>query len=126
MNRRLGAVLVVEDDALLALDLADTLERAGYAVCAPAADNEAARRTIDESSPSFAFLDYDLGSATSVPTAVELARRGIPFVYVTGRPGAVRENPLAPEAPILSKPCSTKRLLAALEGESDGFRVAAE
>ena len=114
MNEHRTTILVVEDDALLALDLADLLADAGYDVIDPAGSNETARRAIERQRPHFALLDYNLGEETSVPTAIDLAQRNIPFIYVTGRAEAVAANPLAPSAPILSKPYRVEEILQAL------------
>lgn len=110
-----GPVLIVEDDLLLAMDLSEILSDAGYALCDPAADNASARSIIRANAPGFAFLDYNLGCDTSVATACELQTRGIPFVYVTGRPDAVRLDHAAPRAPILAKPYDPRDILLALE-----------
>lgn len=109
-----GAILVVEDDAILALDLADILQEAGYEVFNPVSTNDLAHRAIEARRPSCALLDYNLGPETSVPTAVALALRGIPFAYVTGRPDAVATNPLAPSARIIAKPYRASEILQAI------------
>ncbi len=114
MSAKKKTILLVEDDALLALDLADILVEAGYEVCDPASSNELARRVIERDRPAFALLDYNLGNETSIPTAIELAQREIPFAYVTGRAEAVTKNPLAPCAPVISKPYREEEILRAL------------
>lgn len=111
MDESRGTVLVVEDDAILALDLTDILEEAGYEVFNSASTNDLARRAIEGRRPMCALLDYNLGQETSVPTALALAQREIPFAYVTGRPDAVAENPLAPSARILAKPYRASDIL---------------
>lgn len=114
MTGRRGTVLVVEDDAMLALDLADLLTQAGYEVIDPAENNEVAKRALQRQRPAFALLDYNLGSETSIPTALELVQREIPFLYVTGRAEAILTNPLAPVARVLSKPYRAEDLLQAI------------
>lgn len=115
MNAKRKTILLVEDDALLALDLADMLTDAGYEVCDPANSNEVARRVIERDQPSFALLDFNLGKETSIPTAMELANRSIPFAYVTGRAEAVSTHPNAPSAPVISKPYRPHEILQAIE-----------
>lgn len=114
MNEKRKTILLVEDDALLALDLADMLMEAGYDVCDPAGSNEVARRVIERDKPAFALLDFNLGSETSIPTALELANRSIPFAYVTGRAEAVATHPQAPSAPVISKPYRADEILQAI------------
>ncbi len=107
-------VLVVEDDAMLALDLETILREAGYAICAVASENGTAEQAIATSPPAVALLDYNLGGTTSAATAIELRRRDIPFAYVTGRPEAVRADATAPSARIVAKPYSRSQILDAL------------
>lgn len=94
-------VLVVEDDYLLALELVLTVEDAGGEVVGPALSVAEALELLDPS-PCVASLDVQLGQETSSPIADELARRGVPFVFVTGTP----ERIAAPHhtRPICSKP----------------------
>lgn len=108
-------VLIVEDDAMLALDLELILRDAGYEICAVASQNAKARQAIERSPPAVALLDYNLGAATSAATASELTRRDIPFAYVTGRPDSVRADALAPPARIIAKPYSRSQILDVLE-----------
>jgi CheY-like chemotaxis protein len=81
--------LVVEDDALIALEIVDILERDGCAVVGapgnlPAALDIARKATID-----FALLDFNLGSGNAEAVAHVLDRRAIPFALVTAYPGCV-------------------------------------
>ena len=115
MDENRGTILVVEDDAILALDLADILEEAGYEVFYAAPTNDLAQRAIEGRRPMCALLDYNLGLETSVPTALALAQRDIPFAYVTGRPEAVAANPLAPSARVIAKPYRASDILQVIE-----------
>lgn len=108
-------VLIVEDDAMLALDMEMILRDAGYEICAVASKNEKARQAIEKSPPAVALLDYNLRDATSAATANELSRRAIPFAYVTGRPESVRADACAPPARIIAKPYSESQILDVLD-----------
>jgi DNA-binding response OmpR family regulator len=106
-------VLVVEDEALIAMDLGATLRRAGCRVVGPAPGIEQALRTIAAEEADVALLDVNLGGEEIFPVADELARRGIPFVFLTGYgrdalPERFRDRPTSP------KPYSAKPLLAKL------------
>ncbi len=57
-------VLVVEDDYLVAMDIARALERAGAEV--------------------IAILDINLGGEMAFPVADALMARGVPFIFATG------------------------------------------
>jgi DNA-binding NarL/FixJ family response regulator len=107
-------VLVVEDDALVALDLADMLRDQGYEVVGPVASVAAALGHCRGGPVDLGLLDFNLGGETSAVLADELTSRGIKFVFVSGYrreslPARFRETP------VLSKPVSPTVLLRAIE-----------
>jgi CheY-like chemotaxis protein len=111
---RSARILVVEDDAFLALDLAEHLGGAGFTVIGPATSAAEAMRLLGEPPSDAAVLDVHLGPReTSEPVAVELKARGIPFVTVTGYSHEQRP-PAFDGAPVLSKPVRAVDLIAAL------------
>lgn len=77
-------VLVVEDEALVALEIVHSLREARFEVLGPARSVAQAFDILKKSRCSAAVLDINLGSETSEAVAVELNRRGIPFVIVSG------------------------------------------
>ena len=79
-----NTVLVVDDEPLIALDIAEGLDRAGYKVLGPANSVAQARTLLSQSRCAAAVLDVNLGQETSVPLAKELRRLGIPFIAVSG------------------------------------------
>ena len=96
-------VLVVEDEALVALDMADEMQRAGADV-AMAASSRHALRLIGARHFDVAVLDFQLTDGDSLPVAAELNERKVPFFFVTaqGRLPVIREH--HPSAPVFSKP----------------------
>lgn len=108
-------MLVVEDEALIALDLAAMLRRAGYAVVGPARRVAPALRHVAcDPPPDAALLDVNLAGEMVFPVADALAGRGVPFALLTGY-----ARDALPERfwdrPLLGKPCTTAPLLAMLE-----------
>ena len=82
MNKR---VLVVEDDAMIALDIARELTDAGLEVVGPAISVAKALRLIGDYGCDAAVLDVNLGNnETSEPVARELRARSTPFVVLSG------------------------------------------
>lgn len=78
-------VLVVEDNAVIGYDLVAMLEGWGYVARGPFASNEEALAEIAVFDPDAAILDIQLkGGVTSEPVAVDLRRRGTPFLCLTG------------------------------------------
>lgn len=78
-------IMIVEDEALLALELELEVESAGHVVVGTAASRKAAIDIIDASVPEFAFVDVHLSDGPSgIDIGRRLAERKIPFVFVTG------------------------------------------
>jgi DNA-binding response OmpR family regulator len=81
---RAARLLVVEDEMLVALSLEDQLADAGYEVVGPAFSLDEAMRLAESEPLDGAVLDINLAGEKAYPVADLLARRGVPFVYVTG------------------------------------------
>ena len=78
-------IMIVEDEALLALELDLEVESAGHVVVGTAASLKAAFDIIETSVPEFAFVDVHLSDGPSgIDIGRRLADRKIPFVFVTG------------------------------------------
>jgi CheY-like chemotaxis protein len=78
-------ILVVEDDYLIAAELASSLEDSGAQVIGPARSVKDAMTLLqNEMHIDCAVLDIHLGYERVYPMADELASRGVPFVFTTG------------------------------------------
>jgi PAS domain S-box-containing protein len=77
-------VLVVEDEAIVALEIEQNLQDAGFEVVGPAARVAEALELLKEFGCDAAVLDINLGSETSEPIARMLSEKGTPFVTVSG------------------------------------------
>jgi PAS domain S-box-containing protein len=77
-------IMIVEDEALVAMILEDQLEELGISIVATCASVPEAMRAIEKSAPEAAILDVNLGGQLVYPVADRLIDRGIPFVFVTG------------------------------------------
>lgn len=106
-------VLVVEDEARIAMLIRDTLEDLGCQVVGIASRLEEARAKVASMEFDAALLDVNLNGEPSYPLADELASRGIPFVLATGY-GASRIPPDHKDAPVLQKPFLRAELERAL------------
>lgn len=107
-------VLVVEDLALVALELEVTLMAAGVRSVDIAPNLASAMTMLDASEPAFdlALLDINLHGQHSYP-AIDLCRaRQIPLLLVTGYDVSMLLEPYQ-RLPCVQKPCETSRLLQA-------------
>lgn len=109
----MARILIVEDEAVLALDLSLQLADAGFDVVGPASSSEEALKLLHSVGCDAALLDINLEGETSEPAAAALLALGVPFVSLTGYSAAERPA-IFRHAPMLEKPVRTPALLAAL------------
>jgi CheY-like chemotaxis protein len=79
-----ASILIVEDQVIVALELQDALEAAGYTVVGPAGRVDEALKLSRSQRIDAAVLDYDLHGQKVLPVARALKSRGVPYVLVTG------------------------------------------
>ena len=119
MNTRENTILIVEDDALQALDLNLIVQQSSGSVVGTAFSAERALEIAKACRPFISIVDVSLGSLTS---GLVLARHLYEhyqsnIIFVTGDPQSVRSA--EPEYPyeLLAKPVSRVELLRAIEAE---------
>jgi CheY-like chemotaxis protein len=78
-------ILVVEDEAIVAIDLQCQLRKLGYDVPDPVASGDQALQTIEESRPDLVLMDINIeGELDGIATASRIpADYGIPVIYLT-------------------------------------------
>ena len=112
-DRPIHRILVVEDEALVAMLVEDALEEAGFGVIGPVRSVGQALETLEAEQPDAAVLDLNLAGENSVAVADALVARGIPFVVATGY-GAAGLPPTHRNALVLPKPYDLADLTAML------------
>lgn len=108
-------ILIVEDDALIAMELEERLQDMGYDVLGPAATVEEAQTAIAASRPDAALLDSNLAGVSSTELAAGLAANGVPVAFCTGYDTIKNLPPQLQNAPILTKPIGDADLLKVLK-----------
>jgi DNA-binding LytR/AlgR family response regulator len=105
-------LLIVEDDYLIAADLASSLEELGAEVVGPAGTVEDALELVQRSGETLdgAVLDINLREQRVYPVATALARHRVPFVFVTGYDTVAIPEAYA-SAPRCEKPVDKTQLL---------------
>jgi DNA-binding response OmpR family regulator len=81
---RAKRILVVEDEALIAMMLEDMLIDLGFDVVGPALTFENALRLARSEDYDCAILDVNLGSHRSYPIADAVAARGLKLLFASG------------------------------------------
>jgi CheY-like chemotaxis protein len=107
--------LVVEDEYLIAADLAAVLQDLGAEVTGPAGTLEEALSLVESDGDRLdgAVLDVNLGAERVYPLADVLRRRGIPFVFTTGYDAGAFPQ-LYADVPRCQKPTDERRLARCL------------
>lgn len=116
-------VLIVEDEALLALELEGLLEDAGHKVVGWATSSGEARDMVDTVDADLAFVDVHLNDG---PTGVELAgyiadRKRSTVVFLTANPKRIPEH-FSGAVGVIAKPYTMNGLTAALRYLHEGVR----
>ncbi len=107
-------ILLLEDDALIALDLEDRVRGFGYDVIGPAGTLEEAAALIEGHLPDAALLDGNINGKSSIDFAALLMERGVPVAFCTGYEKIAGLPEALRNAPILCKPISDDALLKVL------------
>jgi light-regulated signal transduction histidine kinase (bacteriophytochrome) len=107
-------ILIVEDQALIAIDMEETLRRMGARDVRLSPNAADALVAIDEFNPDAAVLDFNLGTDTAVDAADALMRRSIPFIFATGYGDSVMIPERMRAIAVLRKPISPKTLAEGL------------
>ncbi|CAN7606889.1 hypothetical protein LJR164_004490 [Phenylobacterium sp. LjRoot164] len=106
---------MVEDDYFAALEIGATLRRAGAEIVGPCADTPSALACLDDTAPTCAVLDLDLGyGRLEFEVALELRRLQVPFLFHTAHPAGQFPADLR-NTVLLPKPVPDHRLIAAVE-----------
>ena len=106
-------ILIVEDEAPIALSLASAVAQAGGVVIGPTAAVAASFALMADHALDGALLDIRLRGETSFPLADVLAVLGIPFVFVSRMSSALMPYPHR-DRPLFDKPYELHHVIAAL------------
>ena len=96
-------VLLVEDEAIIAMTAEDMLEELGCTVAATASNLQEAFACVEERAFDVALLDINLNGQQSLPVAARLRHAGTPFVFTTGY-GAAGCGAKYADVPLVTKP----------------------
>ena len=111
-------VLLVEDEGLIRLTLAETLEDAGYIVIAAGTGDEACELLLQKDGFDVLLTDIQMpGAADGIDVARSFQARhpNCPIVFMTGRPDMLsRVGRLSASEALLRKPFGAAQMLTAL------------
>lgn len=104
-------ILVAEDEFIVAFDLCDTVQEAGFEVEGPHSEISTAMLAVQKTRPDLAILDVELEDGTAFPLADALMAENVPVIFHSGQftPEEVRRR--YPTAIACSKPCPPNVML---------------
>ena len=102
-------MLVVEDEALVAMMIQEFLTEYGHSVVGPVGRAAEALMAAKETEYDAAILDINLGDGMAYPVADILSARGVPFVFVTGYEADTVDDRFR-HVPVLQKPIERQAL----------------
>jgi DNA-binding NtrC family response regulator len=106
-------LLIIEDQALIAMSVEAYLEDAGFKVQIRTS-NAQAQAWLKDNTPELVILDFVLADGPATGLAGELHRRGISFIVYSGYPRHRGIPSELQEVPWLEKPTRREDLLSAL------------
>jgi hypothetical protein len=117
------AILIVEDNAFLAVDLAMAVEDLGGCVVGPVARVDEAMSLLDVHQLAGAVLDSQLEDRDITPVVTSLLKQGVPLVIHTGTglPPALALS--HPDLPVLIKPLKPAIVLELLMARMRDFAL---
>lgn len=109
-----GSVLLVEDETMIRMLVADMLADLGYDIAAEAGDVEQAMKLARSANYDLAILDVNVNGKLISPVAEVVAARKLPFVFATGY-GAEGLPEQYRQHPALQKPFRLEALKQAID-----------
>jgi two-component system, response regulator PdtaR len=106
-------ILIIEDDVMIAMLLADVLAEMGHEVCAIEATQAGAVAAAARHRPGLMIVDVRLRVGNGISAVEEILRCGfLPHVFVSGDPLVGR---LSPSAVVIQKPFVEADLIRAIQ-----------
>lgn len=111
-----AVILIVEDDAIIAFDLSETVRGMGHIVCGNAATMDEALALAAEHTPTLALMDIRLAEGDNgIEVARELRRqRFLPVIFVTAFPDELAKRGLDHLGPVIPKPFTRDQIEQAI------------
>lgn len=112
-------ILVAEDEPIVAHDLCDTVEEAGFIVEGPYDDASKAMLAFEKHRPDLAILDINLSGGTAYSLAEKMMAEQVPVIFHSGAVTSDEVQALYPGASALTKPCPPAVMLETVQQALD-------
>ncbi|WP_027231095.1 response regulator [Phyllobacterium sp. UNC302MFCol5.2] len=108
-------ILVLEDEYLIGLDLERIAEECGaQSVQLIATVGELQAQIANETDYDLAILEVQARGVSSLDSAAEMQRRGLPIVFTTAYDSQANGVPGFPDIPVVAKPYGKAQILQAV------------
>ncbi len=123
-------ILIVEDESIVALDLANGLERDGYNITGIADNAEEAQQLFNNNEVDIVLMDVNIiGDKDGIDTAIEiLKQKAVPIIYLTAFTDTATIDRIKQTHPaaFLSKPYNLTNVRIAIDLAVNNFAVSRE
>lgn len=111
-----ATILIVEDDAIIAFDLAETVRGMGHTVCGNATTMDEALHLAANHTPTLALMDIRLADGDNgIEVATALRRqRFLPVIFVTAFPNELSRLGVEHLGPVIPKPFTREQIEQAI------------
>jgi DNA-binding response OmpR family regulator len=106
-------VMIVEDEAIIAMSLEDIFEDEGYQVIGPFSSCAEAIASLSSKMPTLAILDAILRDGSCLELARELRARAVPFMIYSGQDEVEAKSPEFEGITWIEKPAPPDRVIRA-------------
>jgi len=114
------SILLVEDEVMISMMVADMLEELGYTIAGEAGDIDEGIRLVQAVDFDIAILDVNVNGKVITPVAEAVQMRGLPLVFATGY-GAQGLPEKFRDRPTLQKPFQIETLARTIEAVLKGI-----
>lgn len=114
------SILLVEDEVMIRMMVADMLEELGYTIAGEAGDIDEGIRLVQAVDFDIAILDVNVNGKVITPVAEAVQMRGLPLVFATGY-GAQGLPEKFLDRPTLQKPFQIETLARTIEAVLKGI-----
>lgn len=119
-NSKPSEVLLVEDNAMIALDIEDILISSGVSTV-HLVNTLAQAERLQDTPFDFAILDFNLGNENTEALAKKLKAKGVPVVFVSGYAEPLSMPKELLDVPIVVKPFTPVDLVSTIQSVNPKF-----
>jgi DNA-binding response OmpR family regulator len=108
------SVLVLEDQAIIAIDIEDILTEAGFQVAAIISSGARALAWLESHRPDVVIVDVELDDGPCIEVAKALVSKSIPFVVFSANMPSAALDPVFSKGRWVEKPAACREVVSAL------------